>query len=103
MSIIVRDSNMLSDDEMYIYIDVWGFEDGEFNSSEAYEEYLLDYKRECDSFIERLKKELPKNIGFSEMYTNMSEYIDDDNNYHSLSDENKYYECCELHFKIVVD
>lgn len=93
----VIDSNMISDEEMYIYIDRWHESDcedvyGNPISIEAYKDYLKDFKKYCDEFTERLEIELPSNIVLTKSY---SEIIDDD-----YSDD-IFYESCELCFKLV--
>ena len=92
----VIDNNMVSDEEMYIYIDRWKKNDcddvyGNPMSVEDYKIYLKDFKKYCDEFIERLQNELPNNLGFTESY---SEIVDE-----NYGDE-VFYECCELCFKI---
>lgn len=94
----IIDNNMLSDEEMYVYIDRWNKSDcddvyGNPISDEAYKNYLKDYKKKCDEFIEMLQKELHCNLVFSNSYC---EITDED-----YGDE-VFYESCELHFRIEV-
>jgi len=101
-NIQVNDSNMINDNEMYIYVDVYDkynycgcvYECNCSENIDKYKEYLCDYKKDCDEFIKELRRELPKYLGFSEMYIEMS---DED-----MGDD-IYYESCELHFKICDD
>lgn len=92
----VIDNNMISDDEMYIYIDRWKESDcddvyGNPISIGAYKNYLKEFKKQCDEFIEVIHKELPPYLVFS-------------NSYYEITDEDYgeevFYECCELHFRI---
>ena len=93
----VTDNNMVSDEEMYIYIDRWYESDcedvyGNPMSVEAYKNYLKDFKKYCDEFIERLEDELPLNIVLTESY---SEIVDGDYG------DDIFYDSCELCFKLV--
>ena len=93
----IIDDNIVSDDEMYIFIDVWDRDEcddvyGNPISDEGYKQVLRDFKKYCDEFIDRL--EFPKNLLFSPCYF---EKTDED-----LGDE-VFYKTCELHCRIVGD
>lgn len=93
----VTDNSIVSDEEMYIYVDRWYESDcedvyGNPISVEAYKNYLKDFKKYCDEFIERLECELPLNIVLSKSY---SEIVDDDYG------DDVFYDSCELCFKLI--
>ena len=85
----VVDSNMLNDDEMYIFLDkIYQWSD--FNNRDMYLLYLDDFEWKCKEFILKLDELLPlKHLVFTEYFHNC------------FNEKNKeYFESCELHFRV---
>ena len=85
----VVDSNMLNDDEMYIFLDkIYQWSD--FNNRDMYLLYLDDFEWKCKEFILKLDELLPlEHLIFTEYFHNC------------FNENNKeYFESCELHFRV---